>query len=412
MTDSDAQPGRGRRASITQVARLAGVSYQTVSRVINRSPNVSAPTRAKVEQAIAELDYHPLNFARALVTRRSSTIGFVAGGVSYYGPISTIGALEARARDHGLAVSVAVFDERQRGRAQFESIISSFSGQGVDAFVYLTPTTELLRAALSVRTSRPSVFLTSASQQARRAALAADPARRRFVGIDQRAGEEQILALLTRLGRKSLLLLAGPQEWADASVRLEAIEEDAVSRGLHYQVVTTGSWKADAAERAVAEVYSGRRLADCPDTVVAANDVQALGALRALVRLGIRVPEEVSVTGFDDMPGADAVFPSLTTVRPDFQALGSLAMTQVLGMLSGDGDGDDDGDGDGDAGAGASAGTEAADPHDHVSSDRPDPEGPAIAGPAMPEERDVDGIRLLRPQIIVRESTAPVENRR
>ncbi len=397
MTHSDAQPGRGARASITQVARLAGVSYQTVSRVINRSPNVSAPTRAKVERAIAELDYHPLNFARALVTRRSRMIGFVAGGVSYYGPISTIGALEARARDHGLAVSVAVFDERQRGRAQFESIISSFSGQGVDAFVYLTPTTELLRAALSVRTSRPSVFLTSASQQARLAARTADPARRRFVGIDQRAGEEQILGLLARLGRDNLLLLAGPQEWADASVRLEAIEEDAVSRGLHYQVVTTGSWKADAAQRAVEEVYSGRCLADCPDAVVAANDVQALGALRALARLGIRVPEEVSVTGFDDMPGADAVIPSLTTVRPDFQALGSLAMTQVLGMLSDDDDTDVSADADPRT-AGGAAPAGAASPGD----------GDTAEPAAMPEERDIDGIRLLRPQIIVRESTGPV----
>ncbi len=379
MADHSASGTGRRRVSITQVARQAGVSYQTVSRVINHSPNVSPTTRARVEEAIAALDYHPLNFARALVTSRSRTIGFVAGGVSYYGPISTIGALEARARDHGLAVSVAVYNERRDGRPQFDSIISAFSAQGVDALVCLTPTTRLLCAALAVRSQQPAVFLTSASQPARQAAVSADPARRRFVGIDQAEGEGQILDLLAGLGRKRLLLLAGPQEWADASVRLEALEAGAIRRGMRYRVIDTGSWQSKAAEKAVASAFAGRTMpegqADAPDAVVAANDLQALGALRALARLGIQVPQEVSVTGFDDMPGADAVMPSLTTVRPDFQALGGLAMSQVLAMLS-----------PGEATGG------------------PDPE--------LPATRTVDGIRLIRPRIVVRESTCVVDSLR
>lgn len=378
-THSQACHRQAGRVSILQVAQRAGVSYQTVSRVINRSPNVSAATRSKVEKAIAALDYHPLNFARALVTRRSRTIGFIAAGVSYYGPISTIGALESRARDHGLAVSVAMFDERQQAQQQFDTIIDSFSAQGVDALVYLTPTVQLLHAALTVRSEHPAVFLASASVQARAAAVGVDPARRRFVGIDQAAGEEQLLDLLVRLGHRRLLVLAGPQEWLDASARLEALKSGAARRGMRYQVVATGSWQANAAEKAVRSFYEGRKIAECPDVVVAANDLQALGAVRAFARLGIRVPGQVSVTGFDDMPGSDTVIPSLTTIRPDFRALGGLAMAQVLDMLSGK-----------------------------------DAAGPVVGRSShiMRPARVVSGISLIRPTLIVRESTGLLDDRR
>lgn len=374
----------GHRVSITEVARLAGVSYQTVSRVINDSPNVSDATRDRVKKMIAKLDYHPLNSARALVTRRSHVIGFVAGGTSYYGPISTIGALEARARDHGLAVSVAIYNEHTDGAAQFESAISMLSRQGADALVYLAPTSELLHEALAVRSDRPAVFLTSTSHQALQAARASDPSQRRFVGIDQAAGEEQVLDLLERQGHRNLLLLTGPQEWADASVRLEALSAGAIRRGLHYQVVTEHSWDPQDAERDVHGIYAGRRLGAIPDAIVAANDLQAFGAMRALARLGIRVPQEVSVTGFDDMPGADAVLPSLTTVRPDFQALGNRAMREVLDLLGGS-----DSEGDSAGRTGRPVGT---------------------AGGASSEDLQVraeEGICLIRPRLIERESTAP-----
>lgn len=367
---SGVQP-REKHVSITQVAKRAGVSYQTVSRVINRSPNVSPQTRQKVQKAIEELDYHPLNFARALVTRRSHLIGFAAGGVSYYGPISTIGALETRARDHGLAVMVSVFDERHRGRTQFASICSSFAEQGVDAFVYLVPTNDLLEAALDVKTSRPAVFLTSASTAAVEAAQQADPSARRFVGIDQQRGEEQILDVLARSGRTRILILTGPQQWADASSRLSACVQGAQKRGVHYEVCDVNSWQSQAAEEAVMDVFSSSSQADRPNAVIAANDLQALGAIRALKRCGLSVPDDVSVTGFDDMPGANASLPSLTTIRPDFQALGSLAMLQVLQMFG------------------------AAD----------DGEGPIDEKELFPSLRVVSSMHLLAPQLIEREST-------
>ena len=134
-----------KRPSIFEVAKLAGVSHQTVSRVINHSPNVAEATRAKVEHAIAELGYHPSNSARSLASNRTRTVGMIAGGQRFYGPVSALASIEATARAHGMFVSVAMVHEAECTQQEFDDLCGMFMQQGVDAFIFLTPTDEMSR---------------------------------------------------------------------------------------------------------------------------------------------------------------------------------------------------------------------------------------------------------------------------
>lgn len=346
---------------MNEVAQKAGVSHQTVSRVINNSPNVSQTTRERVERVIRELNYRPSNSARALVTRHTKTIGFIAGGVSYYGPISTMGAIESVAREHGFYLSVAILDEREYTKQTFEEVAESFLDQGVEAFIFLAPTAAMVEAAVSATINQPRVILTStfeeqasegAQVQAGTGASAgvvasadtgvAEASRRggdaRFVGIDQVAAARKVMEYLADLGHRDYVFFSGPKEWGDAAMRLTAWQCYSVERGWKTRTLAMETWDAGEAYEKAKILVAGTPRGQLPTVIVTSNDLQAFGVDKALHEAGVRVPQEVSVVGFDDMPGADFHVPSLTTVRPDFDALGRSAMRELLGML-GVGDG-------------------------------------------------------------------------
>lgn len=346
---------------MNEVAQKAGVSHQTVSRVINNSPNVSQTTRERVERVIRELNYRPSNSARALVTRHTKTIGFIAGGVSYYGPISTMGAIESVAREHGFYLSVAILDEREYTKQTFEEVAESFLDQGVEAFIFLAPTAAMVEAAVSATINQPRVILTSTfEEQASEGAQAqagtgasagvvasadtgvAEASRRggdaRFVGIDQVAAARKVMEYLADLGHRDYVFFSGPKEWGDAAMRLTAWQRYSVERGWKTRTLAMETWDAGEAYEKAKILVAGTPRGQLPTVIVTSNDLQAFGVNKALHEAGVRVPQEVSVVGFDDMPGADFHVPSLTTVRPDFDALGRSAMRELLGML-GVGDG-------------------------------------------------------------------------
>lgn len=150
-----------KRPSMFEVAKMAGVSHQTVSRVINHSPDVSDATREKVQKAIDALGYRPSNSARALASHRSRTIGLVAGGQRFYGPISAISSIEAMARQHGLFMSVSMVHEALCSQAEFDELCSTFDEMNVDAFIFLTPTDVMFSAACRAQITQPRVIVTS-----------------------------------------------------------------------------------------------------------------------------------------------------------------------------------------------------------------------------------------------------------
>ena len=153
-------PSGSRRASIDDVAYASGVSRQTVSRVINNSGYVAEQTRMKVEDAIRHLHYQPSQSARALATRHSRMIAVIAGGINYFGPLSTISALEQTARARGYFISLANVDERGLSDTEFSSIMQGFSQLGAEAYVIVAPTDAMLHAVKQVRFDVPCVIIT------------------------------------------------------------------------------------------------------------------------------------------------------------------------------------------------------------------------------------------------------------
>ena len=326
-----------KRPSMFEVAKLAGVSHQTVSRVINDSPDVSDATRARVQAAIDQLGYRPSNSARALASRRSRTIGLIAGGLKFFGPISSISSIESMAREHGLFMSVMMVHEALCMQSEFDNLCDTFNEQNVDAFIFLTPTDVMFAAACRARVTQPRVIVTAThGQMTVREGLGListeNKRRTALVGIDQWGAMAKVVALLGEYGHKSALYFAGPNEWRDAHTRLDAWRKLAASRSIDSQIVRCHTWDASEAYAHMNHLIDeyGRRGTALPTAVVAANDNQAVGIMRALHEHGLRIPRDISVVGFDDMSGVDNMYPPLTTVHLPLAEMGQAAVDSIL----------------------------------------------------------------------------------
>lgn len=322
-----------------EVARLAGVSHQTVSRVINHSPDVSDATRAKVEHAIAQLGYRRSNSARALASQRSRTVGLIACSIDYYGPISTLASIETGVRHHDMFLSVVIVPKDEFDRQGFDSAARSLSEQDVDALVFIAPTDATMLAALRMNTVVPRVIITSTHgavtvEEAK--ALSGTKSPVAFLGIDQWNAVRDVADMLYGLGHRNTLYLNGPSNWRDATTRRMAWEHYCDRLGMATRAVDVDSWDAQDAYRVVTDMLNDRGPADgtsCPTAIVTANDNQAAAVMRALHERGLRIPEDVSVVGFDDIPGADNYYPPLTTVHPRFDQVGVHATACLLSLL-------------------------------------------------------------------------------
>jgi DNA-binding LacI/PurR family transcriptional regulator len=317
-SDSERRPGAddksSRAANIFDVARLAGVSHQTVSRVLNNVPKVRPATKERVEQAIAQLRYSPSPAARALVTRRTRTIGLITPGTSEYGPTSTAVNFNVAARAERFSVdTVTSLDSDPAG---VRAIIESLLRQRVDAIVLVVSDVTVLEVVQALELSIPLVIVAASSRRS--------PA---TVSIDQYRGARSAVRHLIELGHDRIFHLAGPHEAPDSIERVRGWRDELNANRLIVQDdVPNGDWSARSGyERGMQFTEIG-----VGSAVFAANDYMALGLISALHERGLRVPEDVSVLGFDDVPEAGYFMPSLTTVRQDFAALGGLIMQKVL----------------------------------------------------------------------------------
>ncbi|MFC7846873.1 LacI family DNA-binding transcriptional regulator [Arthrobacter sp. NPDC057388] len=298
------------------VARLAGVSHQTVSRVLNAHPNVSARTRKRVERAIAELGYRRNTAARSLVTRRSQAIGVLAAGTAQYGPANTLLGVQEAARNEGYAVSMASLSEVTP--AGIHGALEHFLLQSVDGIVVIVPHQTMLKSLRSINVSVPLVAVGFGADE-----------RLTVAAVNQRAGAALAVQHLASLGHTSIAHISGPQDWMDAAARTEGWRRALQQAGLPDRVLIPGDWSAESGYR------TGLELAAAGDVtaVFAANDQMALGALRAFSEAGLRVPEDISVVGFDDQPEAGYFVPPLTTVNQGFKELGARCMRMLLSDL-------------------------------------------------------------------------------
>ena len=301
---------------MADVASLAGVSHQTVSRVLNAHPNVTPATRQRVERAIRELGYRRNTAARALVTRRSGSLGVVSSGTSDYGPANTLIGIERAARTAGYSVTFVSLE--QVDRSTMQSALDQLASAGVDGIVVLSPTGAAVSAVRGMSADVPVVVVEDRS-----------PDGMTSVGIDQVHGSRLVTTHLLDLGHRTVHHLRGPDDWLDAEARVVGWQRELRARGAAAPPCLVGDWSSASGYEA------GRRLAADPEVtaVFAANDQMALGVLLALAEAGRAVPGDVSVVGFDDIPEAAYLIPPLTTVRQDFEALGRRCLRQLIALL-------------------------------------------------------------------------------
>jgi DNA-binding LacI/PurR family transcriptional regulator len=302
---------------MTEVARLAGVSQKTVSRVVNNERYVSDALREKVLRAAAELGFRPNTAARALITGRFHRIGVVSLGSALFGPASLLVALERATRAAGFSFMVANTAEGQPGEIQ--DAVDWLLAQGVDGIIISEPIDEGQRLRLDA--SVPVVSLGQApGLPDEQVALAA--------GRTAASCKEAVAHLLD-LGHARVWHVAGPQEWWEARERRDGWAAAHRERGIDPPPPLAGDWSPASGYAA------GRALPPEATAVFCANDDTAIGLVRALNEAGRRVPEDVSVIGFDDIPAAAYLTPPLTTIRQDFEADAVHGLHVLLRLLPG-----------------------------------------------------------------------------
>jgi DNA-binding LacI/PurR family transcriptional regulator len=309
-------PPRARAVVMADVAKLAGVSLQTVSRVINDSPHVRADTRDRVLDAMRKLEYQPNSVARALVTGRSRTLGVVSFDTTLYGPASTLFGIERAAHDAGYFVSIVSL--KSLDRASVLSAVGRLRNQGVDGIIVIAPQESAAQTILQLPANVPIV-----------AAEAGPDDSVPIVEVDQVEGARLATSHLLELGHRTVWHVSGPTDWLEAQDRVEGWRTTLEEAGAPPPRVLVGDWSA----RSGYEL--GRRLADTDGVtaVFVANDQMALGVLRALHEAGRRVPSDISVVGFDDIPEASYFMPPLTTVRQDFNEIGRRSLVRLLDQI-------------------------------------------------------------------------------
>jgi DNA-binding LacI/PurR family transcriptional regulator len=274
-----------------------------------------------VEAAIRRLGYRRNPAARALVTRRTGLIGVVNPGTARFGPANTTMAIEEAARDAGYATTLAVV--RDAHASTVDAALEFFLGLGVDGIVVIAPITEVAAAANQLAAQLPVVLV---------AAGLRPTSQMRVVGVDQELGARLATRHLLELGHREIVHVSGPNNWFDARARIVGWRHEMLQAGLELPPIVPGGWDTvngyDVARRLVAE----DRL---PSAIFAANDHMALGMLRAFHAAGVRVPEDVSLVGFDDTEGAGYYEPPLTTVRQPFAAVGHRAIGVLLDAIEG-----------------------------------------------------------------------------
>ena len=308
-------PKAERAPSMHDVAMRAGVSHQTVSRVLNGFAGVRPETKADVVAAIEELGYRRNNAARSLVLGRSQAIGVLVPNTPNFGPTASLYAVERAIREAGFQAFVTVTPE------DTESVTGGLDflfNHAIEALVVLAAVRNVLDVIDAYDINVPVAYLLTGDERAPWS-----------VSVDQRNGVALAIDHLVGQGHGRIQHVAGPELSIEARLRVEAVAGELARHGMTPLPTLYGNWTA-------ASGYEVAELLDPSATAVfCANDQMAMGLIRALVDSGRRVPQDVSVIGFDDIPESGFMLPPLTTVRQDFPAVGELAVALLVAALRG-----------------------------------------------------------------------------
>jgi LacI family transcriptional regulator len=311
-----------KRVTIKDVAQAAGVSTQTVSRVMNKFSYVSEDTRRRVEEVVERLGYNPSALARSLIQRRSYTLGVVTSGLKHIGPSRTLNGVADKADELGYMLLMKELDNFDNSRVG--EVIDSLLARQVDGIVWAAPEIGDNHSWLDERLDRIPVPVIFLSMRPREGVFS--------VATDNYQGGVMAIRHLLECGRKKIGHISGPLAWWEALERKRAWRETLAEAGLdaREEHCAEGNWSPASGEQAfirLLESYPGM------DAIFVANDQMALSVLREAARRGVSVPSQLAVVGFDNIPEAAFFHPSLTRVFQVLQLLGEQAAQLVVEMI-------------------------------------------------------------------------------
>ncbi len=314
---------RNQKVTIKDVAEAAGVSTQTVSRVINFRPDVSPETKERVQKVIEELGYSPNVIARSLVRGRSNTLGVVGWGLGYYGPTNILKGIEQKTHELGFSLLLSLIDDFEPSR--INDIANNLLSRQVDGIIWAVPGNDRMVGQLSSKFKHVSVPIVYINKSKR-----ADDI---IVALDNHYGARLATEHLLNQGYSCVGIITGPSDWWEAQRREEGWREMMEARFANNldMLKVIGDWSAASGASGLREL-----IAKYPeiDAIFACNDQMALGALQAARDLGINVPKELGIVGFDDVPEAAYFYPSLTTIRQNAETIGAMAVDQMCNIIS------------------------------------------------------------------------------
>jgi LacI family transcriptional regulator len=314
--------GRPAKATIYEVARQAGVSRQTVSRVINNRPDVANDTRKRILGIISDLEYQPSAIARSLSQRRSYNFGVLTAGLKYIGPSTTLSGITAKSEELGYGLLLKELSSFSANN--IHPILNWFLAHQVDGILWAAPQIGSNRDWINTMLSEihvPIIFLTTE----KRTDIS-------IVTIDNYHGARMATEHLLKLGRKKIGHISGPLEWWEARQRLRGWQDALRDAGFpaNKRMAVEGNWSSKSGKVAFQQL-----LTQYPemDAVFVGNDQMALSALQTAFERGIPIPDQLAVVGFDGIPESEYYCPSLTTICQNQHQLGSIAVQELVRLV-------------------------------------------------------------------------------
>ncbi len=312
-----------RRPTMKDVAEKAGVALSTVSYVLNDSGPVADDRRTKVLEAVRALGYLPNETARNLKRQSVATIGLVVPDLvnQYFAMIAE--GVEQAASEKDILVVFCTPEATGEGESWNSRLLRS---QRLDGLIYLSGADTRMEPLVDLMRVGPVVLLDEKLPGFNLPSVVSE----------NRQGAREVAAHLTSLGHRRLAILGGPPELWTAEQRLSGYREAIAAAGLDPDTipVLTGDYRMASGERLADQALSGP-VAERPTALICANDLMAIGALSYCRRAGLRVPQDISVVGFDDLPLVSLLTPSLTTVRQPARELGKEAVKLLLSLVDG-----------------------------------------------------------------------------
>lgn len=346
---------RKNRITIKDVAEAAGVSTQTVSRVLNNRPDVAPETFQRVESVIKQLGFVPNALVRSLIQGRSYTLGVVASSLEYFGPSRTLTGIEKQANQLGYSVLLSLLHRPEPD--DIEQLFNSLLARQVDGIIWAVPEIEENRSwaqEKSLDFPVPMIFVRGMTK----------PTAVPIVGIDNRAIGYLATEHLLAGGARRIGIITGPLTWWEARERQRGWQEALWAHGREAaeSLMVKGDWNAPSGERGLHLLLDQN--ADL-DAVFASNDQMALGVLYAIHQLKRRVPDDLAVVGVDNIPESAHFWPPLTTIRQRLQEAGAQAVLELDQIIQ------------------------------------------ATKRPSTQADSTIPNVTLLEPELIIRESSRP-----